>query len=195
MEKAKVSPGMRLALDLGPLMLFFGTYYLSEQNLYTATALFIPATLAALGVSYFLEKRISPMPVITAVVVVIFGGLTLALDSKLFIMMKPTIVNGIFATILFAGLMTGRPLLKALLGEVYKMEDDAWRVLTFRWGLFFVFLAILNEVIRLNFSEAFWVNFKVWGVLPITLLFVGSQMPFILKHHQEEPEEGSDGQA
>ena len=119
-------------------------------------------------------------------VVVVFGGLTLALNDETFIQVKPTIVNGIFASILLGGLATGRPLLKVVMGEFYRMEEAAWRTLTLRWGLFFVFLAILNEVVRLNFSEEFWVNFKVWGVFPITMMFVVTQLPFIMKHHQED---------
>lgn len=182
------SPLVRIALDLGPVVTFFATYYLTNQDIITATAVFIPVTLAALVAGYVLEKKLSPMPVVTAVVVVVFGGLTIYLDDKLFIMLKPTIVNGIFAAILFGGVAMGRPILKYLLGEVYKLPDHAWRALTIRWAVFFVVLAVLNEIVRLNFSEAFWVTFKAWGVLPLTLVFVASQVPFILRH-----QEGSDG--
>lgn len=182
-----MNPLLKLALDLGPLAVFFGgnAYF----GIMPATGLFMVATVVSLGVSYTIEKKLSPMPIVTGVVVMVFGGLTLWLNNDLFIKLKPTIVNSIFASLLIGGLMSGRLFLKFLLDSAFQMPDDAWRKFTYRWIGFFIFLALLNEFIWRNFSTDFWVGFKLWGVMPISFLFALAQTPFLMKHQIKAPEE------
>lgn len=174
-----MNPLLKLALDLGPLMVFFGgnAYF----GIFTATGLFMVAVLVSLAITYAIAGRISPMPIVTGVVVLVFGGLTIWLNNELFIKLKPTIVNSIFATVLLAGVVTGRLYIKILFDNAFHLPDPAWRTLTYRWIAFFAFLAVLNEVIWRNFSTDFWVGFKLWGVVPISMAFMALQMPFILK--------------
>ncbi len=182
-----MNPLVKLALDLGPLMIFFGgnLYF----GIYAATGMFMVATLISIATTYAIERKLSPMPIVTGVVVTVFGGLTLYLENDLFIKLKPTIVNSIFAIILLGGLATGRLLIKYLLDSAIHMTDEGWRKFTYRWAGFFIFLAILNEAVWRNFDTDFWVAFKVWGVFPLTLLFAVSQTPFLLRHQIKEPEE------
>ncbi|MBI1237769.1 MAG: septation protein A [Alphaproteobacteria bacterium] len=184
-------PLLKLALDLGPLLIFFGVNWL--YGIFAATAVFMVVIVVTLGITYSIEKKLSPMPIVTAVVVLVFGGLTLYLEDELFIKLKPTIVNGIFATVLFAGLAFGRPFIKIVLEHAMQLTDEGWRLLTYRWAFFFLFLAILNELVWRNTSTDFWVAFKVWGVFPLTLVFAVAQAPFIMRHQIEEPgaKEGS----
>ena len=182
-----MNPLVKLAVDLGPLVVFFlGNAYL---GIYTATGLFMAATVISLSLSYAIEKKLSPMPIVTGVVVMVFGGLTIWLENDLFIKLKPTIVNSIFAAVLIGGLMNGRLFLKILLDSAIHLSDDGWKKFTYRWIGFFIFLALLNEVIWRNFSTDFWVGFKLWGVFPITVLFALSQTPFLLKHQIKTPDE------
>lgn len=175
-----MNPLLKLALDLGPLAVFFaGNAYF---GIMPATGMFMVATILSLGVSYSIEKKLSPMPIVTGVVVMVFGGLTLWLNNDLFIKLKPTIVNSIFASLLIGGLLSGRLFLKFLLDSAFQMSDDAWRKFTYRWIGFFIFLALLNEFIWRNYSTDFWVGFKLWGVFPISLLFALAQTPFLMKH-------------
>lgn len=185
-------PLMKLATDLGPLVLFFLVN--SRAGIMAATATLMVAITVSLTVSYAYERRLAPMPLVTAVFVLAFGGLTLWLDDDLFIKIKPTIVNLIFAGVLIAGLAMGRPLLKFLLQEAFRLTDEGWRKLTFRWAGWFLFLAVLNEVIWRNFSTDFWVAFKVWGNMPLSIIFMLSQLPFLKKYHDPEPapEAGAD---
>lgn len=178
---------LKLALDLGPLLIFFGANY--QFGIFEATSAFMVAVTLSLAITYAVEKKVSPMPMITAVVVLIFGGLTIYLENETFIKLKPTIVNSIFATILFVGLAMGRPFIKILFEQVFQLTDEGWRKLTFRWASFFVFLAILNEVVWRNSSTDFWVAFKVWGVFPLTIMFAMSQLP-LLQNHQLETKGG-----
>ncbi len=180
-----VPPWTRTAIEFGPLGAFFVGY--TVWNLMVATGLLMAAVLIALGLSYWLERRLPAMPLITAVMVLIFGGLTLWLQDDLFIKMKPTIVNSLFALALFTGLAFGRPLLRPLLGMVLQLDHDGWVKLSFRWACFFVFLAILNEIVWRTMSTDFWVSFKVFGNLPITLVFAMTQVPLI-NRHMIEPE-------
>ena len=140
------------------------------------------ATLVALAVSRALLGRIPTVPLVSGFFVLVFGGLTLWLQDDQFIKLKPTIVNALFAGILFTGLATGRSLLKIVFGDVFKLTEDGWRQLTIRWGLFFVFLAILNEVIWRSFSTDFWVSFKVFGTMPITMAFALAQVGLLKRH-------------
>ncbi len=182
-----MNPLVKLAVDLGPLVVFFlGNSYF---GIYYATGMFMVATFISLAISYAVERKLSPMPIVTGVVVTVFGGLTIWLADDLFIKLKPTIVNSIFASILVTGLLTGRLFLKTLLDSALQMNDEAWKAFTYRWIGFFVFLAILNEVIWRNFSTDFWVGFKLWGVFPITVVFALAQTPFLLKHQIKSPDE------
>lgn len=172
---------LRLALDLGPLLIFFLVYRISGDVL-PATAALIPATLVSLGIIYFVEKKIAVMPLVSGVAVAIFGGLTLLLADDLFIKMKPTFVNLLFATILLGGVHFKRPMLKYALSEAMQLTDKGWMILSRRWGFYFLFLAALNECIWRTFPTEFWVNFKVFGMFTLTMLFTFSQVPLINKH-------------
>lgn len=176
---------LKLALDLGPLLVFFAVYRYTGDVL-PATALLIPATMLSLAITYLLEKRIAVMPLVSGIAVAIFGGLTLWLQDELFIKMKPTLVNLLFASILLAGTYFRKPMLKYALGEALAMRDEGWMILTKRWGLYFVFLAVLNEVIWRNFPTDFWVNFKVFGMFTCTMIFTFAQLPLMQKYMIEE---------
>jgi intracellular septation protein len=183
---------MKLALEAGPLIVFFVAN--ATTNLITATAIFVAATVAALAVSWTLARKVPVMPLVGGVFVIVFGGLTVALGDETFIKVKPTIVNLLFAAILFVGLATGRLFLKLVLESAMRLEDAGWRILTIRWGLFFIALAALNEGVWRNFDSDTWVAFKVWGIMPLTLVFSALQIPVILRH-QIEDQEKPDGQA
>ena len=177
-------PLMKIALDLGPLVVFFlGN---SQFGIIWATGAFMIAIALSLSITYAIERKLAPMPLVTGVVVMVFGGLTIYLQDDLFIKLKPTIVNSIFATVLFAGLAMERPLIKYLFEQVFPLTDEGWRKLTVRWAFFFVFLACLNEVVWRNFSTDFWVGFKIWGVFPITVIFAAAQMPLMQAHQVPE---------
>jgi intracellular septation protein len=179
-KTSKVHPLMRVVIEFGPLGVFFASYFF--WNLMVATAAFIPAMLISLSLSIWLERRIPLMPLVTTIVVVIFGGLTLILNDDTFIKMKPTIVNSLFAFALFVGLAFGRAFLKYLFGPVFQLDDEGWKKLSFRWAFFFIFLAILNESVWRTQTESFWVSFKVFGTMPITIIFALAQLPLIQKH-------------
>ncbi len=170
--------------EFGPLVLFFVVYY--KFGLLPATAALIGGTTVSLTVVWILERRIPYMPLITAVVVAIFGGLTIALEDETWIKMKPTIVQIFFAAILLGGLLMRRPLLKPLLGAAWKLDDSGWRKLTLRFAFFFIVMAGLNEVVWRTQSTDFWVNFKVFGILGMTVLFAASQVFFLQRHALEE---------
>lgn len=179
----------RLAFDLGPLAIFFGTYKLSN-NFFVATGVFMAAILASLGMGYAAERRVSPMPLVTALLVLVFGGLTIGLRSEVFLKIKPTVLYTFFSALLLGGLAFNRLFIKYIFEQAFDLTEKGWRALTWRWGLFFVFLAALNEVIWRNMSTDFWVSFKFAGVLPLTFLFALAQTPFVLKHQvaHETPE-------
>ncbi|WP_137388357.1 septation protein A [Rhodoligotrophos defluvii] len=172
-----LGPVLKLTVELGPLLAFFLVN--ARAGIFAATFAYMVATVAALAVTWFLVRRLPIMPLVTGVFVVAFGGLTLLLQDELFIKMKPTIVNALFGMILIGGLAFGKSLLKPVLGEALMLEDAGWDKLTFRWALFFLFLAALNEIVWRNFSTQFWVSFKVFGVMPLTLLFAAMQLPVI----------------
>lgn len=189
----QITPGLRLALDYGPLVVFFGFNFLMPGlpivRLMAATIAFIVAIGAAMVVSLAKAGRMSPMLWLTGVLVLVFGGLTLYFHDARFIQMKPTIIYGLLAALLAFGLLTGRPLLQQLLESAYPgLTELGWRKLTVNWMIFFVAMAILNEIVRNNFSQDFWVGFKLWGVIPLTFLFVIANMPMLMKHGlQTEP--------
>ena len=179
----------RLALDLGPLIIFFaGFKYL---GIFGATAAFMAAVLISLCVGFVLEKRLSPMPLFTAVLVVIFGGLTLYLKNDIFIKMKPTVLYAFFGLTLIGGLWFKRLFIKYIFAQAFELDETGWRQLTWRWGTFFLILAVLNEAVWRNASTAAWVSFKVWGIIPLIFLFALAQTPFVMKHHIE-PEKTAD---
>jgi intracellular septation protein len=154
--------------------------------IFVATGLFMAATALALIASWALTRTLPIMPLVSGVVVLIFGALTLYLQDDIFIKMKPTIVNTLFGGVLLGGLLFGKSLLGYVFDSAFSLDAEGWRKLTFRWGLFFLFLALVNEVVWRNFSTDAWVTFKVWGIMPITLLFTFSQMPLIMRHSLEE---------
>jgi len=183
-----VNPKVKLALDLGPLLVFFLAY--RSAGLLAATAALIVFTLISLAITYAYEKRIAMMPLVSAIMVTIFGGLTLILHDELFIKMKPTIVNLLFSAVLLGGLYFKKPMLKYLLGEAIQLSAEGWFKLSRNWGLYFIFLAALNEVIWRHFSTDFWVNFKVFGMFTCTMLFTLSQIPLMKKHWVEDKNSG-----
>jgi intracellular septation protein len=199
--KQTLNPMLKLVLEMGPLVVFFManskpllfaplvSKFLSadilageQGKIIAATALFMVAMLASLFITFILTRHLPIMPLVTAVVVLIFGGLTLYFNDATFIKLKPTIVNTLFGLTLLGGLAFGKALLPVVLDSVLHLDDTGWRKLTLRWGMFFLVLAGLNEFVWRTQSDDFWVNFKVWGTMPITILFAISQTPLILKH-------------
>ena len=174
---------IKLLTDFGPLLIFFVIYFNYDQNLMLAIPPFIIATLVALAVVYFSEKKIPMMPLMSGIIITLFGGLTLYFDNKIFFYMKPTIINLLFAGVLFFGkYFTRKPLLKMVFQNALNLESEGWKKLNYRWIYFFIFVAILNEIVWRTQSEVFWVHFKVWGLIPISFLFVASQIPLIKKY-------------
>jgi len=173
----------KMALELGPLVVFFIVN--SRTDIFTGTAWFMAAMVISLILSWLLLKRVALMPLVTGVVVLIFGGLTLWLHDDTFIKMKPTVINSLFGAVLLGGLLFGQSLLKYVFGDVYKLQPQGWFVLTIRWGLFFFFLAILNEVVWRTQSTDFWVAFKVWATMPLTIVFAALQLPVLTKYAPE----------
>ena len=185
-ERPPLNPMLKLALDLGPLVLFFVAN--SRFGIFAATAAFMAAVPAALLVSYAMTRRLPIMPAVTAIVVVVFGALTLILHDATFIKVKPTIIYGLFGVVLMGGLVFNKPLLGVLFDSLFHLSEEGWRKLTLRWGIFFFVLAVLNEVVWRNVSTDAWVTFKVFGVVPLTLLFGALQVP-LLKRYPIEPAE------
>ena len=178
---------IKFATDFGPLLAFFIIYYKNDKDLVSAIPALIIATLIAICVIYMLEKRIPILPLMGAVLVCLFGGLTIFFDNPVFIYLKPTIINLIFAFALFFGkVVLNKNFLKKLFESSIKLEEAGWDKLIIRWVGFFIFLAILNEAVWRTQTEEFWINFKVWGILPITLLFTIFQLPLIKRHKVDE---------
>lgn len=198
-KRQELNPILKLALELGPLMVFFFANTRGEWlaeifpalgalggPLFIATALFMAATVISLSVSWALVRSLPIMPLVSGVVVFIFGALTLWLQDETFIKMKPTIVNTLFGGVLLGGLLFGKSLLGYVFDSAFKLDAEGWRKLTLRWGLFFLFLAVVNEIVWRMFSTDAWVAFKVWGIMPITIAFTLSQMPLIMRHSLDE---------
>ncbi len=179
-EKGKENPALRLALDLGPLLIFFGVNAL--YGIFAATGVFMVTIIAALIASRILTGKFAKMPLVTAVLVLVFGGLTLYLQDETFIKIKPTIIYILFASILLGGLAVKRIFLQTVLGEAFQLSATGWRLLTYRWAGFFIFLAFANEAVWRSMSTDNWVSFKVFGLLPLTLLFAVMQTGFLQKH-------------
>ena len=188
-------PLLKLALELGPLMVFFFANLRGEWlvarfpalaelggPLFVATGLFMGATILSLVVSKIMLGHLPIMPFVSGIVVLIFGSLSIYLQNETFIKMKPTIVNALFGVALLGGLAFGKSLLGYVFNAAFQLDAEGWRKLTLRWGIFFLFLAVLNEVVWRNFSDDFWIAFKVWGTMPVTIIFTMAQMPLILRH-------------
>ena len=174
----------KLLIDIGPLAVFFIFY--TRSGLQASILPFMVATVIAVLFSYILEKKIPIMPTVGAGIVLLFGGLTIYFDNDVFFKMKPTIINVLFAVILYGGILINKPLLKYLLGAALKLEEAGWKILTQRWIGFFIALAVLNEIVWRTQSTDVWVNFKVFGILPITFIFTMTQFPLIKKYQIED---------
>lgn len=194
-ERKEVAPLLKLALEIGPLLVFFFANARGEkliasfpvlgtigEPIFVATALFMVATVISLAISWALTKSLPMMPLVSGIIVVVFGALTLWLHNDTFIKMKPTIVNSLFGFVLLGGLLFGKSLLGYVFDSAFRLDAEGWRKLTLRWGIFFLVLAVLNEAVWRMFSTDMWVSFKVWGVMPITIIFTLSQLPLIQKH-------------
>ena len=179
-ERPKIGSVLKFALDLGPLAVFFIAN--ARADIFVATGAFMVAILVSLAVTYSIERRLPILPVVTAVMVLAFGSLTLILNDETFIKLKPTIANVLIAAALFLGLAIGKPFLKVVLGTVFELNNEGWRKLTWRWAWFFLFLAVLNEIVWRNTSSDVWVNFKVFGIMPLTILFSLSQLPMLQRY-------------
>jgi intracellular septation protein len=176
-------PLLKFVTDFGPLLIFFIVYSKSGKNLSTAIPPLIAATIIAVLISYIVEKKIPYIPLIGGIIISVFGGLTLYFNNPVFLYMKPTIINILFGFALaFERFLSKEHLLKRMLGKSISLSDEGWKLLTIRWMFFFFTLALLNEYVWRTQTEEFWVNFKVWGILPITFVFTAFQMFLINKH-------------
>jgi intracellular septation protein len=185
-DKKQLNPILKLVLDIGPLVLFFAAN--SKFGIFAATGAFMAAVLIALTMSYAMTRHIAIMPVVTAVIVLVFGGLTLFLHDDLFIKLKPTIIYVLFGGTLLAGLALDKPFLSILFDQMFHLSEEGWRKLTWRWALFFFALAIANEIVWRTQTTDFWVSFKLFGVVPLTFLFGALQMPLINRYSVERKE-------
>ena len=179
-ERGAENPLLRLALDLGPLILFFAVN--AFYGIFAATGFFMVAIVITLITSRILTGKFAKMPLVTAVLVIVFGGLTLYLQDETFIKIKPTVIYTLFASILLGGLALGRVFLQSVLGEMFELSDTGWRLLTYRWAGFFIFLAFLNEAVWRSVSTDDWVSFKVFGLVPLTFIFAAMQAGLLKKH-------------
>lgn len=179
-RKLSISPGLKLAIELGPLVTFFAAN--AYGGIYLATAVFMVASVVALGAMWMLARRIAIMPLVSFLVVMVFGGLTLWLQDEHFIKLKPTLVNAAFGVLLLGGLAFRKPLLPYVFDGMVQLTDAGWRALTIRWGVFFLVMAVLNEIVWRNFSTDTWVAFKTFGYLPITIVFAMAQAPLMARH-------------
>jgi len=184
-KKKKLNPLVRLAFDLGPLAIFFIGY--SFGDFFVATAIFMVSLFASMALSYFLTRHLPVMSIVSGIIVAVFGGLTLFLHDETFFRMKPTIIYALFGTLLLGGLILGKPLIAAVLGEAVDLTDEGWKILSLRWGLFFFVLAAMNEAVRLGFPD-YWVQFKVFGTTALTIGFAMLQAPVMMKYERKKEE-------
>jgi intracellular septation protein len=176
----KMGQGMKLLIEMGPLVAFFIANW--KAGIFWGTGIFMAATAVSLVASWVMTRKLAMVPLVSAVFVALFGALTLWLHSDLFIKVKVTLINALFGVVLLGGVAMGRSYLKLIMGEAVKLTEQAWRTLSIRWGVFFLVLAVLNEIVWRNASTDTWVNFKVFGLLPITLIFAFANAPFMSKH-------------
>ena len=200
-ERPRINPLLKLVLDIGPLVVFFyansrpalflplvGNFIPGEiasgerAGIFVATAVFMVAIVAALVVSYALTRHLPVMPVVSAVIVLVFGSLTLVLHDETFIKLKPTIIYLLFAATLVGGLVFNKPLLAMVFDSVFHLTEEGWRKLTLRWAIFFLALAVVNEIVWRTQTTDFWVSFKVFAILPLTLAFGAAQYPLLMRH-------------
>ncbi|HEY4407111.1 MAG TPA: septation protein A [Xanthobacteraceae bacterium] len=192
-SKPKLNPALKLVLDLGPLLIFFAAN--SRFGIFAATGAFMAAILIALAIAYALTRHLPIMPLVTAVVVVVFGTLTLVLHDELFIKVKPTIIYVLFGAVLLGGLAFGKSLLGVVFDSVFHLTEEGWRKLTWRWALFFLSLAVLNEIVWRTQTTDVWVSFKVFGVVPLTFLFAALQYPLLTRYAVPEEAASEPAQA
>jgi intracellular septation protein len=192
-ETRKLNPTLKLALDIGPLVLFVAAY--ARFGIFAATGTLMVAVVAALAVSYWLIRRWPIMPVVTVIVVMIFGGLTLALHDETFIKLKPTIIYSLFGAVLAGGYVFDRPFLAIVFDSMFHISEEGWRKLTLRWAAFFFVLAALNEAIWRTQSTDFWVNFKLFGFTALTFAFAALQYPLLMRHAVPEAQTEGSGEA
>jgi intracellular septation protein len=183
MDKTTPHPMFKLATELGPLIIFFIAN--AKFNLFVATGAFMVAVIVAMVASYVVVRHVPVMAIVTAVVVIVFGTLTLVLHDETFIKMKPTIVYTLFAAVLGGGLLFGRSFIAIMFDQMFNLTPQGWRALTLRWALWFLAMAVLNEIIWRTQSTDFWVAFKAFGMVPLTMLFALTQMPLVKRHHLE----------
>lgn len=183
-DKKTLNPTLKLVLDIGPLVLFFAAN--AKFGIYAATGAFMVAVLVAIAVSYALTRHVALMPLVTAAIVLVFGGLTLILHDDLFIKLKPTIIYVLFGGTLLAGLAFGKQFLSILFDQMFHLTAEGWRKLTWRWVIFFFALAVLNEIVWRTQTTDFWVSFKLFGVVPLTMLFGALQYPLLMKYSAEK---------
>ena len=178
-----MNPILRLGIEMGPLVIFFAVN--ASHGIFAATGVFMIAIVLSLAIAYAAARHIPTLPLVSGLIVLIFGGLTLYLQNETFIKLKPTIVNLLFAGVIFGGLLFGKNYVKSLLGTMVELKEEGWRQLAVRWGLFFVDMAIVNEVVWRNFSTDTWVTFKVFGFLPLTVVFALAQTPLMNRYAEQ----------
>jgi len=188
-KDSEQSVATKLLIEVGPLLVFFGVN--AFYGIFAGTAAFMVVTVLSLGLAWWLYRKVAVMPLVSAVIVLLFGGLTLYLQDETFIKLKPTIVYVMFAILLVGGLLAQKPVLALLFGPVFNLTDEGWQKLTIRWAVFFVAMALLNEFVWRNFSTDTWVSFKAFGFLPITFVFTMAQVPLMQRYGVAE-EDASD---
>ena len=184
-HKPRLNPMLKLALDIGPLVVFFAAN--ARFGIFAATAIFMATIVAALAVSYALTRHVAIMPVVSAVVVLVFGSLTLVLHDETFIKLKPTIIYLLFGGTLLAGYMLNKPLLAIVFDAMFHLTEEGWRKLTLRWAAFFLVMAVVNEAVWRTQTTEFWISFKLFGFTPLTFLFAMLQYPLLMRYATEQP--------
>src|ERR1700730_8681210 len=184
-QKPKLNPMLKLALDIGPLVVFFAAN--ARFGIFPATAIFMATIIAALAVSYVLTRHVAIMPVVTAIIVLIFGTLTLVLHDETFIKLKPTIIYTLFALTLFGGWLFDKPLLAIVFDAMFHLAEEGWRKLTLRWAAFFLVMAVVNEIVWRTQTTEFWIGFKLFGFTPLTFVFAALQYRLLIKYASDQP--------